>query len=163
MRTYASLQSLIQELESDAREIDRLRTRNATAWDRIQHGADDPVDWGALGFTIHTLYGVLENYFLRVSKYFENNLPADRWHMGLVEKMRLDIPTVRPAFLQADEQLRQVREILRFRHRLRHLYGEDLDPEKTSDVQETVSFFFSRFPELHEQFIAKLRSIANAL
>src|SRR6056297_2575739 len=102
MRTYASLQALIQELENDAREIERLRSRNKTAWERIRQGANDPVDWGALGFTIQTLYGVLENYFLRISKYFENNLPGDRWRMGLVEKMRLDIPNVRPAFLETD-------------------------------------------------------------
>ncbi|MFP4375182.1 MAG: hypothetical protein ACLFPO_12695, partial [Spirochaetaceae bacterium] len=115
MRNYASLQALIQELESDAGEIERLRSRNETAWERIRRGANDPVDWGALGFTIQTLYGVVENYFLRISKYFENNLPGDRWHMELVEKMRLDIPNVRPAFLETDAQLREVRQILRFR------------------------------------------------
>jgi len=163
MRTYASLQALIQELETDAREIARVRSRNETAWGRILAGADDPVDWGALGFTIQTLYGVLENYFLRISEYFENNLPSDRWHMGLVEKMRLEIPNVRPAFLETDEQLREVREILRFQHRLRHLYGEDLDPDKTREIQAVVDSFFSAFPRLHERFTARLRSIADAL
>jgi hypothetical protein len=163
MRTYASLQALIQELETDAQEIARVRSRNETAWERIRQGANDPVDWGALGFTIQTLYGVLENYFLRISTYFENNLPGDRWHMGLVEKMRLDIPNVRPAFLETDEQLRQVKQILRFRHRLRHLYGEDLDPARTREIQEVVESFFQTFPALHRRFIARLRSIADAL
>ncbi|NBF39606.1 MAG: hypothetical protein GVY14_04265 [Spirochaetes bacterium] len=163
MRNYASLQALIQELENDAGEIERLRSRNETAWERIRQGANDPVDWGALGFTIQTLYGVLENYFLRISKYFENNLPGDRWHMGLVEKMRLDIPNVRPAFLETDEQLGEVRQILRFRHRLRHLYGEDLDPAKTREIQKVVESFFQTFPALHQRFIARLRSIADAL
>jgi hypothetical protein len=106
---------------------------------------------------------VLENYFLRISKYFENSLPGDRWHMGLVEKMRLDIPNVRPAFLETDQQLGEVRQILRFRHRLRHLYGEDLDPAKTRDIQEVVESFFSTFPALHQRFVARLRSIADAL
>jgi hypothetical protein len=163
MRNYASLQALIQELENDAREIERLRSRNETAWERIRQGANDPVDWGALGFTIQTLYGVLENYFLRISKYFENNLPGERWHMGLVEKMRLDIPNVRPAFVETAAQLGEVRQILRFRHRLRHLYGEDLDPAKTREIQEVVESFFQTFPALHQRFSARLRSIADAL
>lgn len=163
MRTYASMQALIQELEGDAAEIRRILERNRTAVSRIEQGADDPVDFGALGFTIQTLYGVLENYFLRISKYFENNLPSDRWHMTLVERMRLEIPGVRPAFLQSSEEERQVRETLRFRHRLRHLYGEDLDPDKTMAVQRTAQLFFDRFHRLHAEFTDKLRGIADAL
>jgi hypothetical protein len=135
MRTYASMQTLVQELETDAAEIERVLERNRTAYARIQHGADDPVDWGALGFTIQTL----------------------------VERMKLEIPGVRPAFLQSSDQERQAREMLRFRHRLRHLYGEDLDPAKTTAVQTTVQAFFERFPSLHTAFTGKLRSIADAL
>jgi hypothetical protein len=163
MRTYESLLTLIQELEGDATEIERVLLRNRTAWRRIAAGASDPVDWGALGFTIQTVYGVLENYFLRVSKYFENSLPADRWHQALVDKMAVDIPGLRPALLTEPERTREVKEILRFRHRLRNLYGEDLDPKKTRGVQETVETFFADFPALHSRFIDKLRSIADAL
>ncbi|MDA3949457.1 MAG: hypothetical protein PF508_09530 [Spirochaeta sp.] len=163
MRTYESFLALIQELEGDAADLERRLARNRTAWERLEHGADDPVDWGALGFTIQTLYGVLENYFLRISKFFENNLPADRWHQALIDKMGLEIPGVRPALFTDNDQTRLVREIVRFRHRLRNLYGEDLDPHKTSDVQRTVTDFFAEFPDIHATFIGKLRSIANAL
>ncbi len=163
MRTYESLMALIQELDGDVREIDRLMTRNRTAWERIQQGADDPVDWGALGFTIQTLYGVLENYFLRISRYFENSLPSDRWHQALVDKMGLEIPSIRPALLPDHDHTRMAREILRFRHRLRNLYGEDLDPHKTREVQKTVLEFFTRFPDIHRSFRARLQSIADAL
>ena len=34
------------------------------AWSRIEHGARDVLDYAALAFTIHAVYGVLENYFL---------------------------------------------------------------------------------------------------
>ena len=163
MRTYESLLALIEELKGDATEIERLLQRNHTAWERIENGADDPVDWGAVGFTIHTLYGVLENYFLRISKYFENDLPSDRWHQSLVERMKLEIPGVRPALFADDRHVKHVKEILRFRHRIRNLYGEDLDPKKTTDVQKVVEEFFSEFPGIHERFIDKLRSIADAL
>lgn len=163
MRTAESLLTLIEELEGDAREIERLLARNRTAWERIESGADDPVDWGALGFTIQTVYGVLENYFLRVSKYFENNLPTDRWHTALIEKVALDVPRLRPPLLTDAAQTIMVREIMRFRHRLRNLYGEDLDPWKTRAVQATVTTFFAIFPTIHREFVDKLRRIADAL
>ena len=163
MRTYESLLALIEELKGDATEIERILQRNRTAWVRIENGANDPVDWGAVGFTIHTLYGVLENYFLRISRYFENDLPSDRWHQSLVERMKLEIPGVRPALFADDRHVKHVKEILRFRHRIRNLYGEDLDPKKTTDVQKVVEEFFSEFPGIHERFIEKLRSIADAL
>jgi hypothetical protein len=163
MRTRESMLALIQELEGDVTELDRLKARNETAWGRIEAGADDPVDWGALGFTIQSLYGVLENYFLRVSKYFENNLPSDRWHQALVDRMALEIPDVRPALLTDPGTTGMVREVLRFRHRLRNLYGEDLDPGKTRDIQQTVTELLTAFPRVHRSFVAKLRSIADAL
>ncbi|MFW5686303.1 MAG: hypothetical protein ACOC0O_06590 [Spirochaetota bacterium] len=43
------------------------------------------------------------------------------------------------------------------------LYGEDLDPRKTSDAQQTLVEFFSEFAELHARFGDQLRSIADAL
>ncbi|MFW5994529.1 MAG: hypothetical protein ACOCRN_00315 [Spirochaetia bacterium] len=163
MRSYESLLALIQELEGDAREMERVLERNRTAAERIRAGAHDPVDYGALAFTIDTLYGVLENYFLRVSKYFENNLPSERWHAALAEKMRLDIPGVRPPVLVDAEQFRQVRKLISFRHKIRNLYGEDLDPGATMDAQSTVETFFRTFPDIHRKFIERLREIADAL
>ena len=163
MRSYESMRRLIVELEGDNRELVRLLDRNATAWARIEAGADDPVDWGALGFTIQTLYGVLENYFLRISRFFENDLPAQRWHQALVDRVALDIGGVRPALLPDRRTREEVRELVRFRHRLRNLYGEDLDPHKTEQVQRIVVRFFARFPELHRAFIAKLAAIGDEL
>jgi hypothetical protein len=162
MRTYEGFLALIAELDADVRELRRVMEHNSRAWERIQAGADDPVDWGALGFTIQTAYGILENYFLRVSKFFENSLPSDRWHQALVERMAIEIPGLRPALLGRDA-LEEVRELVRFRHRLRNLYGEDLDPTKTSRVQQTLQRFVATFSEIHRRFTAELREIADAL
>ena len=73
MRTRESFLTLIAELEGAYQEFGRAMAQNRRAGERIQNGADDPIDWGALGFTLHSAYGVLENYFLRVSKFFEND------------------------------------------------------------------------------------------
>lgn len=163
MKTQASFATLIAELDGDLKELQRISAQNARAWERIQSGADDPIDWGALGFTLHRLYGVLDNYFLRVSKFFENNFAADRWHKDLVEKMRLDIPGVRPPLFTEDRDHRNAVELMRFRHRFRNLYGEDLDPEKTSAVQKRAHALLDAFPTIHEGFRAKVSAISAGL
>jgi hypothetical protein len=163
VRTYESFLVLCAELDGDVTELERVAPHNRRAWERIGAGATDPVDWGALGFTIHTIYGVLENYFLRVSKFFENGLPSEGWHKALVEKMGLDIPGLRPALLPSLESRKQVLELLKFRHRIRNLYGEDLDPGKTALIQRTTLDLLSRFPAIHKEFRGKLMAIAEAL
>jgi len=163
MRTRESFLTLITELEGDYGELRRIIVLNDRGWKRIVSGADDPLDWGALGFTLHNMYGVLENYFLRISKFFENSLPSDRWHKALVEKMSLEIPGVRPALLRDPEERREVLELLKFRHRLRNLYGEDLDSGKTSEVQAIAHDLTVRFSGIHEDFLRKLRSMAESL
>lgn len=163
MRRYEAFLALIAELDGDEMEIRRIRPQNLRAWQRLEAGSTDPLDWGALGFTLHTLYGVVENYFLRVSKFFENNLPQVRWHKALVEKMSLDIPGLRPALFNDPQCARDAMELLRFRHRLRNLYGEDLDPGKTAEIQSIANRFYSSFPAIHADFRHKLLAIADKL
>jgi len=161
MRTRESFLALAAELDGDEREIKRLKTLNARAMARITAGAQDVLDYGALGYTIHSLYGITENYFLRISKFFENNLPHDRWHKALVEKMSLEIKGVRPPFLLSSSDRSDALEILKFRHRFRNLYGEDLDPRKTLEIQRICDRFYARFPVLHSEFRGLILEIAE--
>jgi hypothetical protein len=163
MRTYESLLALIAELDGDAIEMSRVHSQNLRAWERLEANGNDALDWGALAFTLHTLYGIAENYFLRVSRYFENSLPSDRWHKALVEKMALDIPLVRPPLLTATRDKLDALELLKFRHRIRNLYGEDLDPVKTAQIQAIAGHFFGSFPETHAEFRGKLLAMAQQL
>ena len=144
-------------------EIGRIRDHNSRAWDRIESGAHDVLDYGALAYTIHTIYGVLENYFLRISKFFENSLPRDLWHKTLVERMALNIPGVRPAFIPDNAIKNRVLNLLRFRHKFRNLYGEDLKPDKTADVQKQLVEVLNIFPSLHRDYSQKLNKIAERL
>ncbi|MEW6756311.1 MAG: hypothetical protein AB1505_35870 [Candidatus Latescibacterota bacterium] len=163
MSTRASLLTLIQELEGDHRQLQRAWELNQRAWERIEAGAQHALDWGALAFTLHMAYGILEGYFLRISKFYENDLPAERWHRTLVERMALDIPGVRPALLTDDALRRATLELLGFRHRFRHLYGEELDAEKTSRVQQSAGLLAARFAALHQALVRKLAAIGEEL
>ncbi len=77
--------------------------------------------------------------------------------------MALDIPFLRPPLFAEKQSFRDAVELLKFRHRFRNIYGEDLDPLKTKAIQEVARRFFSSFPELHASFREKLGSISEAL
>ena len=149
--------TIISELEGDLNELGRVEELNTRAWERIQAGANDPLDWAALGYTLHSMYGIIENYFLRISKFFENRLPSHRWHKELVDKMALTIPEIRPAFFEKPEERWRVVEMLKFRHRFRNMYGENLDPRKTAEIQEIGRLVLEDFSRLHAVFVSKLR------
>ena len=55
MRTQEAFLTLIQELNGDISEIERLKAMNTRAWERIEAGSTDVLDYGALAFTIHTI------------------------------------------------------------------------------------------------------------
>ncbi len=163
MRSRESTLALKAELEGDIKQLERVLGHNRKAWERIEAGADDYVDWGSLALTLHTAYGVMEGYFLRISKYFENNLPSDRWHKALVENWLSRLPGLRPAFIETESMKVQVTALLKFRNWIRNLYGEDIDPEKTKAIQSDAMKLFPSFINAHATFIAKLEAIAEAL
>ncbi len=163
MKTRESFLGLIAELQGDFREFGRIMTQNGRAWERIKNGAVDPIDWGALGFTLHSAYGILENYFLRVSKFFENELPSHHWHKALVDKMALEIEGVRPALFVDERSKRSALELFKFRHRFSNMYGEDLDPDKTSKIQKIAGDLAVVFAKDHAEFLQKLRAIADEI
>ena len=77
--------------------------------------------------------GLLENYytcaetlFLRLSQFFENHIETVRWHKDLLEKMTLEIESVRPRLL-SDETYVDLRELMRFRHLKRYYFGTAYD------------------------------------
>jgi len=92
--------------------------------------------------------GLLENYytcaetiFLRISQFFENHLPKDRWHTDLLEKMTIHIEATRPRVLTEDSAV-LLTELLRFRHFKRYYFQLDLDRDK-------IRYLFSVMERLH--------------
>ena len=104
-RNPDDLQRLIAELQDDARQLEQLCATNGRAMERIAAGANDYLDYAALGYTIHNIYAVMENGCLRVAKLFENNLADPSWHRDLLDRMKLTIEGVRPAFLDEETYL----------------------------------------------------------
>jgi hypothetical protein len=151
---------LIAELNADVELLGELCEKNRRAGARIEAGATDELDWAALGYTIHNLYNALEAYFLRVAKFFENDLPSSAWHRELLTRMTLSIEGVRPALL-SKELSRTIDELRSFRHVFRNIYDGALDPERVRLVQARVAPALSAFVEAHQAYVDKLRTIAD--
>ena len=75
---------------------------------------------------IGSTYTALETLFLRISQHFENSVAGDRWHADLLDKMTLHVTGVRERVL-ADETLRLLHELRRFRHFTRYYFDMDYD------------------------------------
>jgi len=118
----------VAELDSDLSLLDDLTQKNKGAWQRIEGCSAEELDWAALWYTVHNIYNLLENYFLRISKFFENSLDPLSWHRDLVQHMMLDIEGVRPALLNRGLAGR-IDELRSFRHIFRNIYQSELDPK----------------------------------
>lgn len=162
MNDRMHIETFLAELDADIAGLDELVEANAKAAGRIRSGAGDDLDWAALGYTIHNIYNALESYFLRVSKFFENDLPAATWHRELVDRMTLEIDGVRPRLL--DRALaREIHELRAFRHVFRNIYGSRLDPESMRILQARVPASIASFRAAHAEFTGVLRDLADLI
>jgi hypothetical protein len=162
LRDREGFDRLLSELANDVELLESLEEKNHQAAGRISAGAVHELDYAALGYTIHNLYCLFENYFLRIVKFFENSLDADAWHRDLVQRMALEIVNLRPALL--DRKLVQgMHELRSFRHKFRNIYDGGLDAEKLNLLQKRLPAWLAEFRKAHEQFCYKLIIIRDNL
>ena len=159
-RKKSDLHRLIAELDSDLDLLENLKQKNERAWQRVEQGSFEELDWAGLGYTIHNIYNLLENYFLRISKFFENSLDPLSWNRDVIEHMRLDIDGVRPALLDRELAAR-IDELRSFRHVFRNIYQAGLDPKRVELVQQRLDPSLAGFKRAHKEFLKKLKAIAS--
>jgi hypothetical protein len=107
-----------------------------------------PITASYLADLVDSVYTCLETLFLRVSRFFENELENDRWHQDLLDKMKIEIPGVRKAVV-SDATYRRLRELLRFRHFRRYYFEMDYDWDK-------LDFLVKKLAELRPLIAADL-------
>ena len=86
-------------------------------------------------------YTCIETLFLRISKFFENNLDKKQWHRSLLEKMTLEIETIRPRVI-SESVYKALLEFLKFRHFSRYYFELDYDWDK-------LEFLQKKFNDIH--------------
>lgn len=161
-RTSDDIERLRAELKHDMEQMETLYLSNQKAIERIKAGAVDYLDYAALGYTIHNLYSLMENGCFRIAKFFENNLSDESWHRELLDRMKLNIEGVRPAFL--DNETYIILDDLRaFRHLFRNLYARPIDNDKILLIQKKVPTGVSGFKESIIKYLIFLKDLKGTM
>ena len=80
------------------------------------------------------IYQGAENAFQRIAKITREGVPSGPdWHVGLLDQMSHVVQGSRPAVIQAETRT-ALEEFRAFRHKVRHLYGFDLDWDQLRPV-----------------------------
>lgn len=114
----------------------------------------------SIGRALHNIYCGMEGILEDVAETVDGEKPpGDRWHSSLPDQMSL--PTsVRPAIIDGNSELR---DLMRFRHAFRNVYGEPLRREdvlsRLKSVEETVlPGFLSGLEQLEKYMSADVGS-----
>jgi hypothetical protein len=133
MAESAELLRLLAELRADHAATERQRETLVRSLDDPAFAPGAPV-LAAAALALHHYYSALESAFERIAISFEGApTRSDRWHQDLLHQMELDIERVRPAVLRP-ETTALLRELLQFRHFLRHAYAVEIDAVKLRRV-----------------------------
>ena len=160
--TSDDIARLKAELKYDLKEIETIVATNKKGIERIKNGADDYLDYAALGYTIHNIYSLMENSFYRIAKFFENNLSKNTWHRDLMDRMKLDIEGVRPALLD-DKTFILIDDLRSFRHLFRNLYARSIDSDKILLVQKKVPLAVDGYKKNIEKYMIFLQSLLKEI
>ncbi|MBO0348197.1 hypothetical protein J0895_03575 [Phormidium pseudopriestleyi FRX01] len=117
---------------------------------------DDEIVLESIAYQIHNLYSATEELMKIVTTYFENNInESNQWHSLLLQRMKMDIPEIRPALLST-ETYSILNSLRGFRHFFRHAYGATLEYEP---LKTNLDKSLKLFPQLKSdvnQFIFQL-------
>ena len=120
---------------------------------------EDEVSCRVIGSYLHDYYSGLEKVFIHVARSFGETLPTGtQWHKELLEKMSLNIPGVRTAFITKPTAAK-VDELRGFRHVFRNAYGFSINPVReqallanlpviAKSVKKDIQDFFQQMDQI---------------
>ena len=126
-------------------------------------GKEKKYDLVVLAEIFSDYYTCLETVFVRISKFFENNLEKSRWHADLLDRMVLNIPGIRKRVLR-DETHNILKEFLRFRHFKRYYFEFDYDRDRIEFLERKYSQSHPMMAEdlkVYKLFLENLNSRAQ--
>jgi hypothetical protein len=164
MKNQGAVLLLTSELDADYSYIEEATALVDRARQRLElSGKSDELDLMVLGACLHGLYNAIEAYFLRIAKFFENNIDEAAWHRDMLDRMTLEVPGIRPALITDNNLAERIDELRRFRHLFRNLYKTRLHHSKLRIVDDCAINFAIDFFPAHTAFVSWLRALAENL
>lgn len=147
--------ALAQRIRQEMIELDRIVNRIAYLWPKITRlTIDQEVYVDSVALNLHSFYSGVEKLFELIVRQFDTLPTGKDWHKTLLEQVT-ESTTIRPAII-GPECAQQLDEFRRFRHLVRNVYSTNLQPEKMSDLIETL-------PILWNDLAAELCAFADFL
>ncbi len=117
--------------------------------------SDDETILESIAYQIHNLYCATEDLLKIVAGYFENNISdSSQWHSLLLQRMSIEIPNIRPAFLTS-KTYSILNSLRGFRHFFRHAYGATIEYDQLkSNLDKSLNLLANLESDL-SQFITK--------
>lgn len=98
-----------------------------------------------LALYLENFYGGIERIFSLIGKEIDGSIPSgESWHLQLLNRMLMDIPSVRCAVI-SQNTYEQINEFRGFRHVARNLYAYELKPERIINLGEKVEKCYDNF------------------
>jgi hypothetical protein len=163
MKENNDINDLIGEIN---KTLNKIRSINSLylAFKRDKAGLpeDKPYALMILSEIFSDFYTCIETAFLRISKFFENNIDRERWHKDLLEKMTLEIPDTRPQVI-SDEIYTALEEYLRFRHFKRYYFELKYDHKRMAYLESRFDETVEGTQKEFEEFIVKLKMLQQKI
>lgn len=152
------IRTLKAEIEADLEAIAEIYS----ALDRYSGQLDAEAERIAAAYYLHNLYNAFENIFRRVAKTFGNAVSDEPgWHISLLQRMRLDIPGVRPHLI-GPAAYDVLDELRRFRHIFRSAYRLELDADRLALVLRKAQALREIYRAEIGQFLSFLDGLLSA-
>ena len=145
----AQILELLAQCKLELAVLDRSCAEVVGLQSRIATPSDGSAEVILYGYHLHQWYSAAENLLLRIAAHFGNELDPTEWHRGLLERLKLDVPDLRPPVLSG-ESFEHLNALRGFRHVFRHAYDYTL---KWDLMRSNVL----RLPAAHQSFTRDAR------
>jgi hypothetical protein len=150
-------QVLAVRIRTEVEDLDRSLRRAERAWQAARRaGSDQDMFVDSAALNLHGWYAGVERLFEIIALQLDGSLSkGEAWHRDLLGQMTLDLPGLRPPVISA-AVAQLLDEYRRFRHVVRNIYAESLEPLRVGELVE-------KLPTLWDRLKAELIGFAEFL
>ncbi|MYB94363.1 hypothetical protein F4054_04145 [Candidatus Poribacteria bacterium] len=145
---------LIQRIADERRKMARTIGRVERALEKIDILPVDAREFieRALAADLAEVYTGFEKIFERIANEIDKQLPkGERWHTDLLTQMVERHPERPPVISEGTQQ--RLSQLLRFRHKVNNIYGDELIYEKAEEHAKSITKLFTAVSEELDTFI----------
>ena len=159
MKDKENIPVLIAEIQQELSKLDKLVKKLAKQNNLAQN--EESLESAAL--RLHNFYTGCERIFKLIATDMNGFIPDNwDWHKRLLTQMSLDVEGTRPAVI-SKTVLKDMGELLAFRHLVRNIYGYELAPERVEQLLALTKAIFPRLNTEITKFLEYLKKLHKEL